>query len=85
METINAWTDVPDFESHADEADFWANHCLSPKLLSGSRHETDGKESTTITLRFDPRMLSSIKRMVEKPKLEDAPVGPGSLPGARAP
>ncbi len=63
METINAWTDVPDFESHADEADFWANHCLSPKLLSGSRHETDGKESTTITLRFDPRMLSSIKRM----------------------
>jgi predicted DNA binding CopG/RHH family protein len=26
-------------------------------------HEADARESTTITLRFDPRMLSRIKRI----------------------
>ena len=63
METINTWTQIPDFESRKEEADFWANHSLSPKLLANSKHDSDAKESTTITLRFDPRMLSRIKRM----------------------
>jgi predicted DNA binding CopG/RHH family protein len=31
--------------------------------LIGSIHEPGVKESTTITLRFDPRMLSRIKRI----------------------
>ena len=31
--------------------------------MSGSIHEPDSRESTTITLRFDPRMLSRIKRI----------------------
>jgi predicted DNA binding CopG/RHH family protein len=31
--------------------------------MSGSIHEAHVRESTTITLRFDPRMLSRIKRI----------------------
>ena len=63
METINTWSQVPEFESVEEEAQFWAGHSISAKLLADSKHATDGKESTTITLRFDPRMLSRIKRM----------------------
>ena len=63
MKIINTWSQVPDFESHQAEAEFWASHSLSAKLLANSKHDSDAKESTTITLRFDPRMLSRIKRM----------------------
>ena len=31
--------------------------------MATSIHTTDSRESTTITLRFDPRMLSRIKRI----------------------
>ena len=31
--------------------------------MAGSVHEAVTRESTTITLRFDPRMLSRIKRI----------------------
>jgi hypothetical protein len=31
--------------------------------MKGSEHSPNSRESTTITLRFDPRMLSLIKRM----------------------
>jgi predicted DNA binding CopG/RHH family protein len=31
--------------------------------MAGSIHEASTRESTTITLRFDPRMLSRIKRI----------------------
>ena len=63
MKTIDSWDQVPDFDSLHSEAQFWANHCLSARLLANSKHDSDAKESTTITLRFDPRMLSRIKRM----------------------
>ena len=33
------------------------------RLMATSVHEADSRESTTITLRFDPRMLSRIKRI----------------------
>lgn len=63
MKVIDTWNQVPDFSSREEEAEFWLNHSLSGTLLANSRHQADGKESTTITLRFDPRMLSRIKRM----------------------
>ena len=63
MKIIQTWQEVPDFASRAEEAEYWTNHSLSGRLLANSRHDSDGKESTTITLRFDPRMLSRIKRM----------------------
>ncbi len=63
MKIITSWDDLPDFETAAEENEFWQQHELDPKLMAGSVHEADSRESTTITLRFDPRMLSRIKRI----------------------
>jgi predicted DNA binding CopG/RHH family protein len=63
MTAITCWTDIPDFADEAAEAHFWENHELDGRLMASSVHEADSRESTTITLRFDPRMLSRIKRI----------------------
>ncbi|MGJ8656147.1 MAG: CopG family antitoxin [Akkermansiaceae bacterium] len=63
MKTIKDWSDLPEFEDEEEEYDFWQVHELDGDLMNGSVHEPDSRESTTITLRFDPRMLSRIKRM----------------------
>ena len=63
MNSITRWTDIPEFEVEAAEARFWEQTELDGKLMAGSVHEADSRESTTITLRFDPRMLSRIKRI----------------------
>lgn len=63
MKPITSWAQLPDFENTAAENAFWQEHELDPKLMAGSIHEADSRESTTITLRFDPRMLSRIKRI----------------------
>lgn len=63
MKTISQWSDLPDFEDEESEASFWEDHELDSKLMAASVHEADSRESTTITLRFDPRMLSRIKRI----------------------
>ena len=36
---------------------------MDSRLMATSVHEANARESTTITLRFDPRMLSRIKRI----------------------
>lgn len=63
MNTITAWSDIPAFENDTAEAEFWLKHELDTKLMASSIHKPDGRESTTITLRFDPRMLAKIKRL----------------------
>ena len=63
MNTIQAWNDIPNFESDEDESTFRNQHELDPKLMRSSTHQPDSRESTTITLRFDPRMLARIKRL----------------------
>ena len=63
MNTIQSWKDIPHFESKAEEATFWLEHELDSKLMVSSTHKPDTRESTTITLRFDPRMLARIKRL----------------------
>ena len=63
MKTINSWGDIPDFEDETEEAEFWASSQLDLRLMNGSIHQPDSRESTTITLRFDPRMLARIKRI----------------------
>lgn len=63
MEPITRWSDLPEFEDEAAEVAFWLAHELDGKLMAASVREADVRESTTITLRFDPRMLSRIKRM----------------------
>jgi predicted DNA binding CopG/RHH family protein len=63
MKTITRWSDIPEFEDEEAEARFWDEHELDGRLMAASVQESDTKESTTITLRFDPRMLSRIKRI----------------------
>ena len=63
MESISSWEEIPDFADEAEEAAFWKTHEIESALMRGSEHAPDSRESTTITLRFDPRMLSRIKRM----------------------
>ena len=63
MLTITRWSDIPDFADEAEEARYWEEHELDARLMVASVHQADSRESTTITLRFDPRMLSRIKRI----------------------
>lgn len=63
MKTLSSWSNLPDFKSEREEATYWENHQLDPYLIKGSLHNPDSRESTTVTLRFDPRMLSKIKRI----------------------
>lgn len=63
MTIISSWDEIPDFETDEEEAAYWSTHSLDSRLVNGSIHTGDAKESTTITLRFDPRMLARIKRI----------------------
>ena len=63
MNTITSWTDIPAFADDSSEMKFWLENELDPKLMASSVHKPDGRESTTITLRFDPRMLAKMKRL----------------------
>jgi predicted DNA binding CopG/RHH family protein len=66
MKSIRAWSEVPQFDSEEEEAGFWKDHQLDGRLMQSSLHHPDVRESTTITLRFDPRMLSRIKRIARR-------------------
>ncbi len=63
MDVIAKWEDIPAFTCEHDEAKFWLVHRLDAKLMGLSTAGADQSESTTITLRIDPRMLSRIKRL----------------------
>ncbi len=63
MNVINTWSEVPRFESEEDECAFWRNTRIDARLMNGSLLKTDARESTTVTLRIDPRMLARIKRL----------------------
>ena len=63
MKTVAKWDEIPKFKSKREEATFWEEHQLDPRLMNSSVHQPDNRESTTITLRFDPRMLARIKRI----------------------
>ena len=63
MNVIKTWSEIPKFESEQEEAAFWAATRLDARLMNGSLLKADARESTTVTLRFDPRMLARIKRL----------------------
>jgi predicted DNA binding CopG/RHH family protein len=63
MKIISRWADIPHFDSEEEEAAFWADARLDARLMNASILKADTRESTTITLRFDPRMLARIKRI----------------------
>ena len=63
MNIITQWSEIPRFEAEEEEARFWAQTRLDVRLMNASLLKTDSRESTTITLRMDPRMLARIKRL----------------------
>ena len=63
MDLVTKWEEIPGFSCDHDEAKYWFEHRLDPKLMDQSIAGADQSESTTITLRIDPRMLSRIKRL----------------------
>jgi len=63
MKIITAWSQVPKFETEEDEAKYWQDARIDSRLMAQALLRADNRESTTITLRFDPRMLARIKRV----------------------
>ena len=63
LKSIANWSEVPRFDSEDEEAEFWGSVQLDPRLMNASLVKADNRDSTTITMRFDPRMLARIKRI----------------------
>lgn len=63
LRVLRSWSEVPAFDSPRAESDFWLRHSLDPKLMSASVLKGDARESATVTLRFDPRLLARLKRV----------------------
>ena len=63
MQVLSKWKDLPTFASEEEEIEFWKDTSLDPRLMNCSMLKNDNRDSTTITLRFDPRMLARIKRL----------------------
>jgi predicted DNA binding CopG/RHH family protein len=63
LKSIASWSDVPHFDSEEDEAAYWSSVQLDVRLMNACLVKTDTRDSTTITMRFDPRMLARIKRI----------------------
>ena len=60
--TVKSWDQVPEFAGEAEEATFWEDAQLDVRLMENSvLAGQSAKESVTITLRMDPRMLSRVK------------------------
>jgi predicted DNA binding CopG/RHH family protein len=63
MRVVSKWDEIPEFESDAAEREFWSAATLDARLMNASILKSDTRESSTVTLRFDPRMLARIKRL----------------------
>lgn len=63
MRILTKWSEVPQFIDEKTEADFWRQTSLDLRLINASMLKGDTRDSVTVTLRFDPRMLARIKRI----------------------
>ncbi len=63
MKMIMSWAEMPFFDTEEEEAAYWTETRIDPRLMNASLLKADTRESTTITVRFDPRMLARIKRI----------------------
>ncbi len=63
---VQKWEEIPFFSNPREEATFWKDHQLDPALMAASLSRSEGQDSTTITLRMDPRMLSRLKRIAAR-------------------
>jgi len=66
LTVITDWEVVPLFTNMVEEAKFWEQNQIGQRLMQSSLVGTDTNESTTITLRIDPRMLSRLKRLARQ-------------------
>ena len=66
LPTIRTWEEIPFFPNPKEETAYWAAHQLDPALMAGSLSLPEGQDSTSITLRMDPRMLSRLKRLAAR-------------------
>jgi predicted DNA binding CopG/RHH family protein len=66
LTVINDWESIPLFPTLGEEARFWEGHQIGLRLMQSSLASTDTNESTTITIRMDPRMLSRLKRLARQ-------------------
>jgi predicted DNA binding CopG/RHH family protein len=66
LNVITDWEAVPLFANVEEEAQFWEQNQIGQRLMQSSLAGTDANESTTITLRIDPRMLSRLKRLARQ-------------------
>ena len=66
LAVVNDWDAVPLFTNLDEEARFWESHQIGLRQMQSSLVSTDTNESTTITLRMDPRMLSRLKRLARQ-------------------
>jgi predicted DNA binding CopG/RHH family protein len=66
LDVVNDWDSVPLFANSVEEAEFWQEHQIALRLMQTSLVSTDSNESTTITIRMDPRMLSRLKRLARQ-------------------
>lgn len=64
MNAITDWEEVPLFDRDEAEADFWSANRIDLRLMESSvAKASEAGESVSVTLRFDPRLLSKIKRL----------------------
>jgi predicted DNA binding CopG/RHH family protein len=64
MNAITSWDEVPMFDADEAEADFWAVTRIDLRLMESSVASVgESADSVSVTLRFDPRMISRIKRL----------------------
>jgi predicted DNA binding CopG/RHH family protein len=63
MLTISRWIEIPEFDTPEDEREFWSGATLDARLMNSAVLKADTRETSTVTLRFDPRMLARIKRL----------------------
>ena len=63
---IRRWEEIPFFSDPGKEAAYWKDHQLDSVLMASSLSRSEGQDSTTITLRMDPRMLSRLKRIAAR-------------------
>ena len=64
MNAITDWEEVPLFDRDEAEADFWSANRIDLRLMESSvAKASEASESVSVTLRFDPRLLSKIKRL----------------------
>jgi len=75
MTTVTSWSDVPQFASEAEEAEWWATHEPSAELLAGfQRVSDDGDDwlpparprTRPVAVRFDESTLNRIRSLAAR-------------------